>query len=168
MVPNFAVVFIISVFMFELFYRNVVDFCLFIQFLLFICQWYCFLLFKVNYLYCVCIMKHSQNFFMQYSPLHTSCWFSIPSHVHIVDTEYPQEICSPTFVVDDLSKLLFHPYIFLIKDSRSTYGVWSDFQYWLNSNVLVSSEDITTTQNSLLSHTFLRDSNLFFVMSEWR
>ena len=70
MVPSFAVVFIISVFMFELFYRNVVDFCLFIQFLLLICQWYCFLLFKVNYLYCV----YSEAFTKLFHAISTSAY----------------------------------------------------------------------------------------------
>ena len=46
--------------------------------------------------------------------------------------------------------------------------VLSDFQYWLNINVLVSSEGITTLQKSLFSHIFFWDSSLFFVLTEWR
>ena len=37
----------------------------------------------------------------------------------IVDTEKPDGICSPTFVVDELAGLMLHPSIFSIKHSRS-------------------------------------------------
>ena len=42
--------------------------------------------------------------------------FSILSNVHIVDIEYPEGICSPSFAVDDVSGLFLHPSTFLIKD----------------------------------------------------
>ena len=35
----------------------------------------------------------------------------------IIDIEYPQEICSPTFVVEELSGLFAHSPDFLIRDS---------------------------------------------------
>ena len=35
---------------------------------------------------------------------------------HIVDIAYPQGICSPIFVVEEISGLFAHPSIFLVKD----------------------------------------------------
>ena len=37
----------------------------------------------------------------------------------IVDTEKPDGICSPTFVVNELSRLVLHTSIFSFKNSRS-------------------------------------------------
>ena len=54
-----------------------------------------------------CSLQDSQNVFIQSSPPYTSCLFSIPSNVHTKDTEYPQGICSPTFVMDDYYSKLF-------------------------------------------------------------
>ena len=52
----------------------------------------------------------------------------------------------PTFIVDDFSNLFYilhlHPTLPLIKDSKSgkiIHGTLSDFQYWLNYNILMSS-----------------------------
>ena len=42
------------------------------------------------------------------------------SKAHIIDIEDPQRICSPIFVVENFSRLLTHPLIFLIKDSILT------------------------------------------------
>ena len=36
----------------------------------------------------------------------------------IVDIEKPDEICSPTFVIDEFSALFSHPSVFPIKHSR--------------------------------------------------
>ena len=54
-----------------------------------------------------------------------------------------------------------------------TFNIWinnkwclSDFWYWLNSNILVSSEGIITLQKNLLSHTFLCSSSLPFVVKD--
>ena len=104
MVPKFEVVFIISVLMFEMFYGNVVDFCLFILFLLFICQWYYFLLFKVNYFHSV----HSEAFLSLFHAIVTSVYIML-----IFCT------ITYTFVVDDLSKLFLHSFFLLIKNLRS-------------------------------------------------
>ena len=67
----------------------------------------------------MCSLKDSQNFFMKSLPLYTSCLLSIPSKVHIVEIEYSQGTCSPTFVVDDFSELFLNPSILLIKYPRS-------------------------------------------------
>ena len=44
----------------------------------------------------------------------------------------------------------------------------SDFQFWLNSNIIVSSEGFKTPQKVLFLHIFLRDSRLLFVLNKWR
>ena len=41
-----------------------------------------------NCIFIVCSLKDSQNVFMRYSPLYTSCLFSIPSDVHVIDIEF--------------------------------------------------------------------------------
>ena len=51
--------------------------------------------------------------------MYTIYLFSIPSNIHILETEYPQGICSNIFVVNDFSKLFLHPSILLIKDLGS-------------------------------------------------
>ena len=49
----------------------------------------------------VCSLKYSQNFFMQFLSLHTSCSFSMLLNDDFVDTEKPDEICLLTFVVTE-------------------------------------------------------------------
>ena len=87
------------------------------------------------------------------------------------DIEKPDVICSLTFAVDEFSGLLLHLSVFSIIHSRSALimnGALSDFLYWLNSIILVSSEGIMTLQKSLFSHTFVRDSSFITVAKEWR
>ena len=74
----------------------------------------------------MCSLKSSQNFFMQSLPTYTLCLFSMLLNVDIADIEKADKIRSPTFVVDQLSRLLWHPSIFtsiiilpFIKDLRS-------------------------------------------------
>ena len=62
-------------------------------------------------------LKDSQKIFMVSSILYTSCLFSIPSRVYIVDTEYLQGICSPIFVVDNISELFSYSSIFFLNQS---------------------------------------------------
>ena len=57
----------------------------------------------------MCCLKESQNFFMQSSPLDTSCLFSMFLNDDIVDNEKPNGICLPTFVVNEFSGLFLHP-----------------------------------------------------------
>ena len=71
--------------------------------------------------------------------------------------------------MDESLGLFLHPSVFSIKHSRSAKAIncaLSNFQYWLSSNILVSSEGVTILQKSLFSHTFLSDSSLFFVLKE--
>ena len=71
------------------------------------------------------------------------------------------------FVADEFSGLFLHPSLFSGKHSRSaqtTNDVLSDFWYWLNSNILASSERIIILQKSLFSHALLRELSLLFVL----
>ena len=58
---------------------------------------------------------------MQSFPRYKVCLSFIWSNPQIVAIEYPQGICSPIFAVEDFSGFFAHPYIFLIKDSRSAF-----------------------------------------------
>ena len=104
MVFNVMIIFIISVFMFEFFLANAAFFgksslC--------------------SIIFIACSLKGLQNFWIESSASYTLCLFSIPSNLHIVDIEYLQEICSPTFVVNGFSKLFLYFSDFLFRDSRS-------------------------------------------------
>ena len=59
-----------------------------------------------------CSLKESQNFFIQSFPRYKVCLFSIWSYPQIVDIEYRQWICSPTFIVEDFSGLFARLSIF--------------------------------------------------------
>ena len=88
---------------------------------------------------------------MQSLCLYTSWLGSMSLNHDSVDMEKHDGTRSLTFVVDDVSGLVLHSSIFSIKDSKSAYvshGGFSDISYWLNSNILVSSEDNTTLQKS--------------------
>ena len=69
----------------------------------------------------ISFLKYSQNLFILSFPLYTSCLFSMLLNENIVDIEKPDEICLPTFVVDDFPGLFLHPSIFSIQHSRSAY-----------------------------------------------
>ena len=75
----------------------------------------------------------------------------------ILDTEKPDGICRLNFVVDEFSGLLLHPSIFSVIHSRSAQimnDASSDLWYWLNFNILVSSEGMFLLQKSLCSSFF--------------
>ena len=69
---------------------------------------------------------------MQYFPLYTSCLFSMLLDDDIVDIEKLDGICSPAFVMDELSGLFLPQSISTITHSRSAeiinYAL-SDFWY---------------------------------------
>ena len=65
-----------------------------------------------------CTLKDSRKSFMQSLCLYTLWLFSMPLNDDIVDIEKPDGLCSLTFVADDFSRLLLHPPIFTIRDSR--------------------------------------------------
>ena len=75
----------------------------------------------------------------------------------ILDTEKSDGICRLNFVVDEFSGLLLHPSIFSVIHSRSAQimnDASSDLWYWLNFNILVSSEGMFLLQKSLFSSFF--------------
>ena len=97
----------------------------------------------------MCSLRDSQNFLMQLSPLYASYLFLKLSNVHIVGIEYLQKIFSPTFIVNEFSKLFLHPSFLSIKDLRSSKiidDVLSNFCYYFDSNMLVSSDGTITPQ----------------------
>ena len=61
-----------------------------------------------------CSLKNSQNFFMQFLPLYTSCLFYMLLNDDIVNIEKPDGICLLTFAVDEFLGLCLHPSIFLL------------------------------------------------------
>ena len=67
-------------------------------------------------MFIACSLKDLQNFSMQSLPLYT-CLFFMLLNDDTVDTEKLDEVCSPTFVVDEFSGLFLHPSIFSIKHS---------------------------------------------------
>ena len=80
-----------------------------------------------------------------------SCLFYMLLNEDIEEIEKSDGICSLIFVVDGFSELFLHLHIFSIIHPRSAKiinGVLSDFWYWLNSNILVSSKDIIKLQKS--------------------
>ena len=64
-----------------------------------------------------CLFKDSQTFFMQASML-LYLLLSMLLNEDIVDIEKPDEICSLTFVVHEISGLFLQPSIFSIIDSK--------------------------------------------------
>lgn len=74
-----------------------------------------------------CSFEDLKHFFMQPLLLHTSYLISIPSKANVIDIKWLAGIFLPNFVVDKLIGLFFLPFIFLIKDSISTWiiiGEW--------------------------------------------
>ena len=60
-------------------------------------------------------LKDLQNLFLQSLPLYASCLFPMLLNDNIVDIEKSDGICSPTFVVDELSGLFLHASVFSMK-----------------------------------------------------
>lgn len=86
--------------------------------------------------------------------------FSTASNFHIVDTGYPQRICSHTFVVDEFFKIIF----------TSFYCFNQRFKIWINNRVCiirflvlinpyylsVFKQHHNTTQSFIFTNVFLR------------
>ena len=117
----------------------------------------------------LCSLKDSQNFFMQPSPLYTSCLFYIPSNVHNVDSEYLQVICLPTFVLDNFSEL--HQSIFFnqrIKICLNSRWCLIRFPVLIELGYISFFRSICSTPIIFLFIYFLCDSSLFVVLKKWR
>ena len=89
----------------------------------------------------------------------------------IVGIEKLEGICviCLNFIVYVFSGLFSHSLIFSTKYSQSTSianYILSDIWYWLNSNILESSEDIIKSQKCLFLYTFSWDSCLFSIEKE--
>ena len=91
----------------------------------------------------MCSYNNSQNFFIQSLPVYTLQLFSMLLNEDLMGIEKPDHISSLTFVIDELSELFLYLSIFSIIHSRSAKimnSALSDFWYWLNYNILLSSE----------------------------
>ena len=101
---------------------------------------------------------------MQSSPGYKLSLFSILWNVHIFDTEYPQEMCSPFFAV-----ITFTVIYFSIKDSRSLliiHGVLSELIHWLSFNILSFWVGKVIPQKSLFLHIFSWHLSFLFEKNE--
>ena len=150
MISNFKIFFIFQIFIFKFFFTNRIDFWIFIWFML-------LFFFLILTIFIVCSFNNSQNLFVQSLPVFTLHLFSMLLNEDLVGIEKPEKISSLTFVIDELSELFLHLSIFSIIHSRSAKimnSALSDFWYWLNYNILVSSESIKIIKRKFL-HTFL-------------
>ena len=118
-ISNSTVFFVMRVFLFKPFFVNVSVYLIKIWFILFICKWYHFVLFKVSYLHYVLIQGFTKLLDAVFTSLYIMIIFFIIKCPYCW-LKFAQGICLPNFVADDFSKLILHPSILLIKDSRST------------------------------------------------
>ena len=63
--------------------------------------------FKKSVMSIACSLMDSQKFFIQSLPLYISCLFSMFLNDDIEDIVKPDEICSLTFVVDKIFRIMF-------------------------------------------------------------
>ena len=114
------------------------------------------------------LLTINKKIFMQSFSLYTSLLFFIPSNVHAVYIKYLQRMYSPTFIVDNFTELLLHIYFLnqRFKIYINNRCALSDFWYWLNDNILVSSKGITIPQQSLFSYAFFIQFKFVFC-SKW-
>ena len=114
-VPNFAIFFIVCIFIFKFFLRKCNIFLYFhmiLAVLLLITSFFFFLKLIISI---ACSLKYSQNFFMKSLYLYIPCLFSMLLNDDVVDIEKPDKI----FVVDEFSKLFLHQSSVFFKDSKS-------------------------------------------------
>ena len=108
MISNFRIFFIFQKLNFKCFFTNKQIFAfLYDSFCSFVNNFIFFFIKLIIFI--ASSLKNSQNFFMRYLPLSTSCLFSMLLNEDIVDIEKPDGICSLTFVVDEFQ------YYFCIK-----------------------------------------------------
>ena len=128
-------------------------------------------IFNFKIIFIGCSIKNSQNFFMHCLPLYISCL-----SCHTSKGRYCKHWKTWWNMLTYLwcrldSELFLHLSAFSVIDSRFAWIInraLSYFSYWLNSDLLVSSEGIMMLQKSLFSHTFLCKWTFSFVAKEWR
>ena len=88
----------------------------------------------------------------------------------IVDKEKSDGIGSLSFVVNDFSGLFVNLSTFFYQRFKICVnnGVLSNLWYWLNSNILPSSEVVKTLQKALFLYKFLCETSLFPALNQWR
>ena len=111
-----------------------------------------------------------KNFFIQSSYLRISRLFSTPSNFHIVDTGYPQRICSHTFVVDEFFKIIFTSFYCFnqrLKICINNRVFITRFLVLINPYYLSAfKQHHNTTQIFIFTNVFW-DSSLLFALNKW-
>ena len=118
LVSNFLIIYTLRELFEDSFSTNITYFCILMwsQFLFVIGNIFFFL---KSIIFFAFSRKDSQYYFMQSFPQYKVCLFSMWSNAQVVDIEYLPGICSPIFLVEELSGLFAHSSVFLIKDSMS-------------------------------------------------
>ena len=111
---KFAIIFIISVFMFKVVLSNAANFYLLMRFVCLFVNGIVFFFSKLL-AFIAYSSSDSQKCFMQFSILYASWLLSVPTNSHIVEIEYPHEKCSPTLIADFFSEQFLHLSIFFNK-----------------------------------------------------
>ena len=125
-------------------------------------------------IFIACSLKNSHNFFVESLPFYIMCVFypcKLWFFKNILDIEKPDGICLRIFFCRLIFRVISTPtnlFYYIFKICINNNGALSDFLHWLISNNLVTSVDMITLQKYLFSHFFLCDSDLFFVLKEWR
>ena len=121
MISNFSIVCIIKEIFYEIFSANLTYSSFFVCFLTFCLLLITFFSLLNLIILIVCTFEDLQNFFIQPFPRYKVCLFFIWSNPQIVDIEYPQVICSPVLIVENVCGLFVHPSILLTNHSSSAY-----------------------------------------------
>ena len=98
---------------------------------------------------------HTMKLFIQSFPRYKVCLFSIGSNPQLVDIEYPQGICSPIFVVEELSLKIQGQHIWY----KVFYPISCIDWILIFYSFLFG---ITIPQKSLFLHVFSWDLSLFY------
>ena len=118
MLPKFLFIFIVGLFIFKLFFSNMIVCLIKIYSYTLLINGIIFFFSKLT-IFISCSLKNSFHALLktilQSLSLCKLCLFPMSSNIHIVDIEYPQGICSPIFVVDHFLGLFSHSSTFQSK-----------------------------------------------------
>ena len=121
MISNFSIVCIINDIFYEIFSANLTCSSFFVCFLTLCLLLVTFFSLLNLIILIACTFEDLQKFFIQSFPRYKVCLFFIWSNPQIVDIEYPQVICSPVLIVENVCGLFVHPSILLTNHSSSAY-----------------------------------------------
>ena len=131
-----------------------------------------FFLFKINYLHLRPFLKIHKNFSCNLHISKNHAYFLTYQMSILYITNTHRDLCSPSFVADNLSELFLHPSILLIKDSRSAWLI--DGEWLIRLLVLIKLKYLCVfglitykTTKIFICTYFLWDWSLCFVLNEW-